>query len=254
MNRAQVRCGDALEELAILETGSIRGIVTDPPYSSGSRQQVGARGKISKSKRPDSQWFGGDCMGGDSYLRWMRLIALEGMRVVAEGGTAAVFTDWRQYTTLVTAWESAGWTLKAVVVWDKAKAGGLGTFWRNNHEWVCIFSKGAAAWPKGFGQFNTWTGAKPRGGEHPTEKPVELCRFLCRGVTPVGGCILDPFAGSGTSGVAALLEGFEFIGIERDARYVELARGRLEAVPIQSQTTIVPENGLLETDLSVSLT
>lgn len=228
MSRFDVRCGDALEEMATFDDNHFSALISDPPYSSGSRQQAGARSQISKSKRPNDAWFLGDNMGGDSYLRWMRLIALESLRVVEPGGTAAVFTDWRQFTTLVTAWESAGWTLKAVVVWDKARGGGLGTFWRNNHEWVCVFAKGAANWPKGFGQYNTWSGIKKRGGLHPTEKPVELMKYLCRGVMPLGGKILDPFMGSGSTGVAALELGFEFVGIERDTVYVEHAHERLD--------------------------
>lgn len=62
---------------------------------------------------------------------------------------------------------------------------------------------------------------------HPTVKPLTLMRYLCRLACPAGGTILDPFAGSGTTGVAALLEGFDFIGIDSHAPYVEIARQRL---------------------------
>jgi site-specific DNA-methyltransferase (adenine-specific) len=223
MSRFQLFHGDALEEMRLLGTNSVAAIVTDPPYA-GSRLQ------ISKTTRPDADWFVGDCMGSDSYLRWMRLIALEGIRVVESGGLAYVFIDWRQYVTMVTAWESAGWTLKNVVVWDKAKGGAMGTFWRNNHEWVCVFAKGRAKWRKGISQYNTWAGAKKRGGLHPTEKPVELLTFLQNGVASRGGVILDPFAGSCSTGVAALMGGFNFIGIERDARYIDYGRDNLLAV------------------------
>lgn len=62
---------------------------------------------------------------------------------------------------------------------------------------------------------------------HPTVKPIALMRWLCRLVTPPGGTILDPFTGSGTTGAAAVLEGFDFIGIEREAEYVEIAEARI---------------------------
>lgn len=62
---------------------------------------------------------------------------------------------------------------------------------------------------------------------HPTVKSVALMRWLVRLVTPPGGVVLDMFAGSGTTGVAALAEGFSFVGVERDATYAEIARGRL---------------------------
>jgi DNA modification methylase len=62
---------------------------------------------------------------------------------------------------------------------------------------------------------------------HPTVKPTALCAWLCRLVCPPGGTILDPFCGSGSVGVAAIREGFRFIGIEREAEYVAQARARL---------------------------
>ena len=65
---------------------------------------------------------------------------------------------------------------------------------------------------------------------HPTVKPTDLMRYLCRLVTPPGGVVLDPFMGSGSTGKAAVLEGFRFIGIEREAEYVEIARARIKAV------------------------
>jgi len=62
---------------------------------------------------------------------------------------------------------------------------------------------------------------------HPTVKPIELMRWLVRLVTPAGGIVLDPFAGSGTTGIAAMLEGRGFVGIEREPRYVDIACARL---------------------------
>lgn len=64
---------------------------------------------------------------------------------------------------------------------------------------------------------------------HPTVKPTDLMRYLCRLVTPPGGLVLDPFMGSGSTGRAALLEGFRFIGIEREAEYIEIARARIDS-------------------------
>jgi site-specific DNA-methyltransferase (adenine-specific) len=63
---------------------------------------------------------------------------------------------------------------------------------------------------------------------HPTVKPTDLMRYLCRLVTPPGGIVLDPFAGSGSTGKAAILEGFRFIGVEREAEYIEIARARIQ--------------------------
>jgi site-specific DNA-methyltransferase (adenine-specific) len=62
---------------------------------------------------------------------------------------------------------------------------------------------------------------------HPTVKPIALMRWLVLLVTPPGGVILDPFLGSGTTGIAAALEGFDFLGIEREAGYMRIAEARM---------------------------
>lgn len=70
-----------------------------------------------------------------------------------------------------------------------------------------------------------------RGAEntHPTVKPTDLMRYLCRLVTPPGGVVLDPFMGSGSTGKAAVLEGFRFVGCEMNSDYIEIARARIHA-------------------------
>lgn len=68
----------------------------------------------------------------------------------------------------------------------------------------------------------------PRSNIHPTVKPTSLMQYLCRLITPKNGIILDPFMGSGSTGKAAILEGFDFIGIEKEAEYLEIAKARLD--------------------------
>lgn len=67
----------------------------------------------------------------------------------------------------------------------------------------------------------------PSRNHHPTVKPIALMRWLCRLVTPPGGLVLDPFNGSGSTGCAAVLEGFRYLGAELDAEYVEISRKRI---------------------------
>lgn len=73
------------------------------------------------------------------------------------------------------------------------------------------------------------SGVDREGNTHPTVKPTDLMRYLCRLVTPPNGTVLDPFMGSGSTGVAALLEGFRFIGIEREAEYMRIAEQRISS-------------------------
>lgn len=78
-------------------------------------------------------------------------------------------------------------------------------------------------------------GKTPRQNVHPTVKPIALMRWLVRLATPPGGVVLDPFAGSGSTGVAAVMEGARFIGIEREAEYVPIARARIKHWARQSR-------------------
>lgn len=68
----------------------------------------------------------------------------------------------------------------------------------------------------------------PSRNHHPTVKSTSLMKYLCRMITPPGGIILDPFTGSGSTGKAAILEGFQFVGIEQDAEYLAIARARIK--------------------------
>ena len=78
-----------------------------------------------------------------------------------------------------------------------------------------------------------WNGRHPENrsrtvkNNHPTVKPTALMRYLCKMVTPPAGIVLDPFCGSGSTGKAARMDGFGFIGIEQDAEYIAIARARI---------------------------
>ena len=70
--------------------------------------------------------------------------------------------------------------------------------------------------------------ADTKGNTHPTVKPTDLMAYLCRLVTPPGGVVLDPFMGSGSTGKAAIREGFQFVGIEMDPEYLAIAEARIK--------------------------
>jgi site-specific DNA-methyltransferase (adenine-specific) len=99
-----------------------------------------------------------------------------------------------------------GWELRAAGVGDERRGGSM-------HE--------------RYGDGNGSGKTPHRANNHPCVKPVALMRWLVRLVTPEGGLVLDPFTGSGTTGIAAAMEGRRFLGIEREAEYVEIARARI---------------------------
>ncbi|NIH74439.1 site-specific DNA-methyltransferase (adenine-specific) [Ochrobactrum sp. P20RRXII] len=86
----------------------------------------------------------------------------------------------------------------------------------------------------------------PRANTHPTVKPTDLMRWLCRLITPPGGVILDPFMGSGSTGKAALLEGFRFIGCEREDEYMPIAQARITSAarPVAAKAQPANDNQL----------
>lgn len=213
--------GDALDVVPGLS--GLGAVVGDPPYCSGGRQQASARTVFSKSGARDS-WFFTDNMGADSYVWWLRQFAGMFYAACAPGSHLYVFTDWRQYGNVTTAFETKGWTLRSVVVWDKMRGGAMGSFWRNNHEWVPVFTKGPPR-PMPHGSFfNTWREAKPQGDEHPTVKPLDLVQYLVEASGE--GVVLDPWMGSGTTLVAAKNLSRKSIGIEIEERYCEIAAKR----------------------------
>src|SRR5690606_39531158 len=90
-----------------------------------------------------------------------------------------------------------------------------------------------------------------RANTHPTVKPADLMRWLCRLVLPPGGLVLDPFMGSGSTGKAALLEGFRFIGCEREDEYMPIAEARIAAAlrPVVAKQPAAANDNQPQSDL-----
>lgn len=80
----------------------------------------------------------------------------------------------------------------------------------------------------------------PRKNPHPTVKPIKLCEYLVRLITPAGGIVLDPFAGSGSTCIACKKLGYKYIGIEISEEYCEIACNRINAIP-DTLFTISPQ-------------
>lgn len=111
-----------------------------------------------------------------------------------------------------------------------SKANGKSSIWGSGKsaKTTCADDSGSAA--RFFYCAKASKSDRDEGNEHPTVKPTDLMRYLCRLVTPLGGVILDPFTGSGSTGKAAILEGFDFIGIEKEEEYVKVANSRIDAI------------------------
>lgn len=244
--------GDALAVLASLSDASVDAVVTDPPYSSGGMVR-GDRMASTHSKYVGSEQnrdgtgggaltaFTGDNRDQRAYAYWSALWMSEALRVTRPGGAIVAFTDWRQLPSTADAIQAGGWVWRGIVPWVKPAARPqLGRF-TQAAEFVVWGSAGpmpieGAALP-GFYQ----AGA-PRDREHMTQKPVDVMRSLVR-ICPEGGTVLDPFMGSGTTGVAAMLERRRFIGSEMIPDHAETAERRIreaqgQAVPRGDQPAL----------------
>jgi site-specific DNA-methyltransferase (adenine-specific) len=223
--------GDALPVLWEMPDASVDAIITDPPYCAGavseaSRTRAAGQGLRSENLRRFG-WFTGDNMGTAGLAFLLRAVAFEAVRVVKPTGSLLVFCDWRMVASLQPAIESAGVRFQNLVVWDK-RAMGLGTGFRAQHELILHFTFGSPEYHD-MGTGNVIECGRVVAGEreHQTQKPLGVLSQLVRVVTPVGGLVADPFAGSGSTGCAAVAMGRRFVGMERDAAHVETARRRI---------------------------
>lgn len=215
MSTWQVIHGDCLEVLRTLPAGSVDAVVTDPPY--GINTKSDGSGKL-------SPW--GDLVNSAFwYAEWFRLCR----RVLKSSGCMWSFLNWRSLVTFQKAACDVGWPIESLLVWDKQWIGPGGTVGlRPSYELVALWGKEEfAIADRGLPDVRAckWSSQKPTG--HPAEKPVDLVRWLLDVSCAAGGVVADPFCGSGTTGVAAVMSDRAFIGIEQDEHWAESARRRI---------------------------
>jgi site-specific DNA-methyltransferase (adenine-specific) len=226
--------GDCLETLAdIGEANTIAAFITDPPYCSGgftesAKKQAAGQG-LRRETVKQIGWFAGDNMTTGGLVWLMRTVSVQAHFMLIDGGTLTAFTDWRMAQHLGPAMESARFRMQNLLVWNK-KHPGLGTGFRPQHEMALHLAKGTPTYHD-FHYGNVLDGGRVSAAnrEHQTEKPVDLITAIVRVTSPIGGMVVDPFMGSGTTGVAAIQTDRQFIGIEADAGYFDVACRRLEA-------------------------
>ena len=224
--------GDCLEVLKTLPDGCVDAVVTDPPYCAGAISEANRVRSNGQGLRSENLkrfgWFVGDNMGTSGLVWLLRSIATECLRLVKPTGSMLVFCDWRMLSAAQPAIESAGVRYQGLIVWDKGSMG-LGSGFRCRHELIMHFTFGS---PEYHDKGTPNVICCPRVGanrEHQTQKPVGLVSRLLAVVCPSGGTVLDPFMGSGTTGVAAVQTDLSFVGVERDPGYYATAERRINA-------------------------
>lgn len=201
-----------------LEAGSVDAVVTDPPYGidyqSARRTDKNARhAKILNDKVPATEWL------------------KDAFRLIKDGGCCFVFCRWDVQEEFKREMEKVGLVIKSQCIWDRGihGMGDLEAGFAPQHD-TCWFGVK--------GKFKFFSSRPPSilrvqrvAAEkmvHPNQKPLSLILGLVETLSPLRGVVLDPFAGSGTTGVACKILGREFIGMELDEKYFNLASRRIE--------------------------
>lgn len=216
---AKLYLGDCREVLPLI--GEVDEIVTDPPYGIGyitNRRKVLETPPMLANDNTPPLW--------SVPLMVNRLKENCGIYICTRFEVAPL---WQQAIV------DSGATLKTPIVWDKGNwtSGDLRGDYGNQCELILFAHKGRHLLKNGRPS-NLWKIPRERAGEHPTPKPVALMRNCILNSSERGDWILDPFMGSGTTGVAAVQSGRKFVGIEIEERYFDIACRRIEETEKQT--------------------
>lgn len=219
--------GDCLELIAKIPDNSIDLIVTDPPY----KTITGGDSDGKNSTRPKGMLSGNRKLftyqNNIKPAQWIP----ELFRVLKEGSHCYIFTNHLNMKDMLIESEKVGFKLHNILVWEKNNCT-PSQFYMKNCEYILFLRKGKAKWINDIGgsktvhQFQNIIGNKV----HPTEKPVDLMQFYIKNSSSEGDLVLDPFMGAGSTGIAALNSGRNFIGFELDEEYYRTAKSRIESL------------------------
>lgn len=209
MQTNQIICGDSNTILKTLPANQVDLIVTDPPYLVNYRDREG------RSIANDDN---------DSILATYE----EMYRILKPNSYCISFFGWTALDRFSKAWKEAGFSIKGRIVWVKSYASRKGhTAYK--HEAAIVLTKGNPNRPQTpLPDVQEWVYSGNKA--HPTEKAVDILTPLIDTFSKPGDVIVDPFAGSGSTLVAAALKGRRYLGIELDASYCQHAQSRLTGV------------------------
>jgi site-specific DNA-methyltransferase (adenine-specific) len=206
----RIHHGDCIEIMKQMPANSVDFILTDPPYLVNYRDRIGRT------------------IQNDVDESWLKPAMAQAYRVLKQDRVAVMFYGWTKIDRFFEAWLSAGFQPVGHIVFRKSYSS-KSRFLRYQHEQAFLLSKGRPPLPKqplGDVMDMPYSGNKL----HPTQKPVQALAQLIRSFTLPGDVVLDAFCGSGSTCAAALLTGRNYIGMEMDDTYYQLAIDRMRRV------------------------
>lgn len=221
--------GDCLEIMKNIPSESIDLIVTDPPYKTTSRGNAGnSGGMLQKEINKKGQVFNFNDIECEKY-------APEIYRVLKNGSHCYIMTNHINLIHILNTFTANGFHFIKSLIWDKGNKI-MGQYYMSQFEYILFFRKG-----KGIKINNCGTSdilsipnkkLKDTNGKnlHDTEKPVELMKILIENSSKEQELVLDPFMGIGSTGVASIKTNRNFIGVELDENYFNIAKQRIENI------------------------
>lgn len=230
---------DCLNALKCISMDSIDLVITDPPYNLG----IFMKQRATNLQKMRSNFFGAAGWDNMEFSEWensMNTLFSELARVCKRGASLIVFMAIIKVESVIRLAEQYGFYYKTTGIWHKNNPMPRNMnlqFVNSTEAWIYF------TWGSKCGTFNNHekllhdfieTPVAPKKerehGKHPTQKPVKLMSFFVETLSNVDDTILDPFMGSGSTGVAARIAGRKFIGIELDADYYKIAESRIKEI------------------------
>jgi len=214
MSEIKLLQGDCLELMKDIPDGSVDMILTDPPY--GMSFQSNRRKEIYKKIK------------GDKDLSWLEEFVDESYRIAKDSTAHYVFCSYHNIDIFKQCIERK-FKIKNILTWVKnnTSMGDLRGNFAPKTEFIIFFHKGRRV-INGKRDSNVLEFKKTKNELHPTQKPVDMMEFMIKKFSDEGELILDPFMGSGSTGVACINTNRNFIGMELDENYFEIAKKRIE--------------------------
>lgn len=226
-------CGECVEQLKLLPNDSIDLIVTDPPYKVTSRGSAGnSGGMLQKKINRKGQVFTHNNIDCAEY-------APEFYRVLKDGSHCYVMTNHVNLIHMLNTFTSAGFHFIKSLIWDKGNKI-MGQYYMSQFEYILFFRKGRGIKINNCGTSDILSvpNQKIKGEDgknlHDTEKPVDLMKILIGNSSQEGDTVLDPFMGIGSAGIACKVLNRNFVGIEIDEHYFNIAKSRI----VETETSL----------------
>lgn len=235
--RNSIILGDSLDVMRRLPTGSIDLIVTSPPYnlknSSGNGMKDGRGGKWENASLMHGYQEHSDNMPYDEYCRWQRKCLRQMLRLIPEDGAIFYNHKWRVQRGLLQDRTEIvkDFPVRQIIIWKRK--GGINFnagYFLPTYEVIYVIAKPGFKLARGANKAgDVWEIMQEMNNPHPAPFPVELIDRIISSTD--AKLILDPFAGSGTTGVAAVNNGRDYVLIDNSEKYCEMAKMRLEGGP-----------------------